>query len=400
MRWDAAGPCVATGPAVTGYNVYWDTLPRPVDAVPPEHYSNVIDVGNVLSYTIEFLDLNTEYFVAITAYNAEGLESNGCDVVGGTGYSQEVQGFPVPPIAVPERLRRVDRIGTVDCDTDVPYFPPAITTSEISCINEMGACGCSEGFAWDPGVGTYPAESFRVWRQEFTDPGVGFWEVAGETTDTMWLYAWDNPMPAFNVLYRYRVQGCIGTGCGHFSVHDPSAFFDTIFQDDGEVVYKGAPYICIENSIEVPCYPGAPLYMVEPSDINKAPLALATASTERTVQTAAKAIDGCIDGYPGDDSCEWETQAERAGAWLDLEWSSTQTVTKVILYDRPNGDDQITAFTIDFSDGTSINGGALTNDGSGDTFEFPAKSIDWLTLTIDGASGSTWAIGLSEIEVY
>ena len=74
------------------------------------------------------------------------------------------------------------------------------------------------------------------------------------------------------------------------------------------------------------------------TDTNVATLATATASSQNTstAQTAAKAIDGVIDGYPGDYSKEWATAAQGAGAWLKLTWPSAEVVDAVVLYDRPN----------------------------------------------------------------
>src|SRR5437660_12616684 len=82
----------------------------------------------------------------------------------------------------------------------------------------------------------------------------------------------------------------------------------------------------------------------------------ATASSENTAdgQTADKAIDGVIDGYPGDYTKEWATAGGGAGSWLKLTWSSAQTINKIVLYDRPNLSDQITGGNIQFSDGSSI----------------------------------------------
>ena len=49
-------------------------------------------------------------------------------------------------------------------------------------------------------------------------------------------------------------------------------------------------------------------------------LATATASSEATAygQTAAKAIDGVVDGFPGDHTKEWSTNGGRVGSWLKL----------------------------------------------------------------------------------
>jgi LmbE family N-acetylglucosaminyl deacetylase len=135
---------------------------------------------------------------------------------------------------------------------------------------------------------------------------------------------------------------------------------------------------------------------------NIAFLAIATASSENTStdQTAAKAIDGVIDGYPSDYTKEWATIGGEAGSWFKLTWSSPQTINQVILYDRPNLDDQITGGNLQFSDGSSMPVGALNNDGSPVTITFPAKTITSLQLNITSVSASTRNIGLAEIQVF
>jgi hypothetical protein len=137
-----------------------------------------------------------------------------------------------------------------------------------------------------------------------------------------------------------------------------------------------------------------------PSGANIAPDAVATASSEAgTAYAASSAIDGCIDGYPGDSSCEWiaNYRATKVGAWLELNWSTPHMVDRAVLYDRPNSNDRITAATITMSDGTSIAVGALNNDGSATEITFTPVEITWLRLTVESVRGN---VGLSEIEVF
>ncbi len=130
--------------------------------------------------------------------------------------------------------------------------------------------------------------------------------------------------------------------------------------------------------------------------------ATATASSQDTStgQTANKAIDGVIDGYPGDYTKEWATVGGKAGSWLKLTWASAQTIGRIVLYDRPNTSDQITAGNIQFSDGSSVTVGKLTNNGAAVTITFTAKTITSLQLNITAVSSSTQNVGLAEIQVY
>ena len=138
------------------------------------------------------------------------------------------------------------------------------------------------------------------------------------------------------------------------------------------------------------------------SNSDLALFATATASSQDTStgQTANKAIDGVVDGYPGDYTKEWATVNGRAGSWLKLTWASPQTVNKIVLYNRPNLSDQITGGTITFSDNSSVPVGSLNDDGSAVTITFADKTITSLQLNITSVSSSTQNVGLAEIQVY
>ena len=75
-------------------------------------------------------------------------------------------------------------------------------------------------------------------------------------------------------------------------------------------------------------------------------------------------------------------------------------VDKIVLYDRPNANDQVTGATLTFSDGSSLSTGSLPNDGSALTLSFAAKTITSVTFTVTSVSATTLNIGLSEIQVY
>jgi hypothetical protein len=134
---------------------------------------------------------------------------------------------------------------------------------------------------------------------------------------------------------------------------------------------------------------------------NVASVAVATASSQNTRagQTAAKAIDGIVSGYPVDSSAEWAASGgQRAGTWFTLTWSTPQTISEVVLHDRINTSDRILGGTLVFSDGSSMAVGALPNDGAAYRLTFAPKTVTSLTFTVTSAQG--WSTGLAEIEVY
>ena len=127
-----------------------------------------------------------------------------------------------------------------------------------------------------------------------------------------------------------------------------------------------------------------------------------TASSQNTAdgQTAAKAIDGVAAGYPGDYTKEWATVGGKAGSWLQLTWASPVTLNKVVLYDRPNTSDRVTAGTLTFSDGTKVTVPTLTNNGAAVTVSFPARATTSLRFTVTTVSSTTANVGLAEIQAW
>ena len=115
---------------------------------------------------------------------------------------------------------------------------------------------------------------------------------------------------------------------------------------------------------------------------------------------ASKAIDGVIQGYPVDASKEWVTLNGKTGSWIKLTWAAPVTVNKVVLYDRPNTDDQVTGGTLVFSDGSSVAVPSLNNAGAATTITFASKTVTSVQLNITKVSSTTYNVGLAEFEVW
>ncbi|MDQ7911219.1 glycoside hydrolase family 16 protein [Phytohabitans sp. ZYX-F-186] len=137
------------------------------------------------------------------------------------------------------------------------------------------------------------------------------------------------------------------------------------------------------------------------ADTNIAASATATASSTYSGYSVNAIKDGVVAGYPADASKEWASNGQKVGAWARLTWSSAQSVTSVVLFDRPNTADQVTSGTLTFSDGSSLPVGALVNNASsGTTVSFAAKTVTWVQLTVDSVKSTTANVGLAEFEVY
>ena len=133
---------------------------------------------------------------------------------------------------------------------------------------------------------------------------------------------------------------------------------------------------------------------------NIASSATATASSHSIAhgQTADKAIDGIVSGYPTDSLREWATEGQLAGAWIQLTWPTPRTISRSVLHDRINTADRILAGTLRFSDGSTVAVGALPNDGAGLITDFAARTVTWIRFEITSAQGGS--TGLAEWEVF
>lgn len=122
------------------------------------------------------------------------------------------------------------------------------------------------------------------------------------------------------------------------------------------------------------------------------------ASSENTAagQTAAKVIDGSTSRS----SNEWATDGGRTGHWLQLTWPSPVSLRQIVLFDRTNSDDQVTAGTLVFSDGSSVAVPRLDNSGAATTISFSARTVTSVRLTITSVSRSTRNIGLAEVQAW
>lgn len=130
-------------------------------------------------------------------------------------------------------------------------------------------------------------------------------------------------------------------------------------------------------------------------------------SDKKIDQSAVKVIDGVRDGlaaglpyeHPRYPHAEWVTETEREGAWINLEFEEEKDISKIVLYDRPNAEDQILSGKLIFDDGTEELVGELPNDGSPLEIQTNKKSKN-IKFVITSVSDTTKQTGLAEIEVY
>jgi len=135
---------------------------------------------------------------------------------------------------------------------------------------------------------------------------------------------------------------------------------------------------------------------------NIAPQAKVTASTELNQQYAAiNVIDGMIgiDGM-GEWACDGDTTdwGYVRLPWIQLDWTQSQWVNKVVLYDRPTLRQNISGGKLLFSDGSVVWVNQLPADGAGLAIQFPERQTRWIRFVTTDGTGRD--LGLSEIEVF
>jgi LmbE family N-acetylglucosaminyl deacetylase len=145
----------------------------------------------------------------------------------------------------------------------------------------------------------------------------------------------------------------------------------------------------------------APPVVTQPvlTDVTAGAVATASWDDAAAGQTAAKAIDGVADGYPGAAANEWVAPWGRTGVALTLTWSAPVTMDTIVLHDRPNPSDRITGGTLTFSDGSVVEVPALDDSGGATTVTFPARSSTSVVLTTTSVSATTRNVGLAELRV-
>ncbi|KAL8279275.1 hypothetical protein RQP46_008312 [Phenoliferia psychrophenolica] len=90
-----------------------------------------------------------------------------------------------------------------------------------------------------------------------------------------------------------------------------------------------------------------------------------------------------------------------AGTKLLLTWPQTYNLTGLVLFDRPNLNDQILSATLTFSDYSSMTIGPLYNDGSATVIPLASPILtSFILLTVTSVSSSTGNTGLAEFQAY
>lgn len=136
------------------------------------------------------------------------------------------------------------------------------------------------------------------------------------------------------------------------------------------------------------------------TDVTSGASVTASAENPADGQTAAKAVDGVVSGYPDAPTAEWAAPWGGVGTWIQLDWAAGTTLHEVDLADRPNGDDRVTGGTLTFSDGSSVAVPALDDGGAVQRVAFAARHVTWVRFTVGSVSRTTRNVGLAEIRAF
>ncbi|EPD52052.1 hypothetical protein HMPREF1210_01405 [Paenisporosarcina sp. HGH0030] len=128
--------------------------------------------------------------------------------------------------------------------------------------------------------------------------------------------------------------------------------------------------------------------------VNKIP-AWTAAVTASSYYDAARSPDKVFDGIIGQ-SGEWASKGEQ-NPWIQVNWTSNQTISKITFYDRPYLADWAPGGTLTFSDGSTVTVSGIPNDGSAYSVTFPDKTVTWVKFQVSGGSGPN--VGLSEMKI-
>ncbi len=112
------------------------------------------------------------------------------------------------------------------------------------------------------------------------------------------------------------------------------------------------------------------------------------------------ATDKIPGGYPDNRDNEWSS-GQKVGATIRLTWKTPQKIDRVQLFDRPNENDNALKSQLTFSDGTTVEVGALPNNGKTPAeARFAAKTVTWVEWKALEVSDNTENIGLGEFAVF
>lgn len=140
--------------------------------------------------------------------------------------------------------------------------PPLFDLGGPICgVDRQGqSCGCSECMEWDAAAG---AEWYEIRRCDSSGAncmivGDTRWRNRPALVATRWCFPWDKPFPVRGAAYDYTIRSCAGDPASPTCSGQPS----------NSIRYVTAPYMCIDDELEVACVSGTPSKSSTISDLD------------------------------------------------------------------------------------------------------------------------------------
>ncbi|KAM0747146.1 hypothetical protein T439DRAFT_383314 [Meredithblackwellia eburnea MCA 4105] len=111
-------------------------------------------------------------------------------------------------------------------------------------------------------------------------------------------------------------------------------------------------------------------------------------------------IGGVSKSGTGVASQEWKSLNQKAGAWVQLNFTAAYLMRQVVLYGSVNTDQQILAGTLAFSDGTIVTVGSVVASGTKVALPGAGVTASSLRFTVTSVSTTTTAVGLAELQLF
>ena len=231
--------------------------------------------------------------------------------------------------------------------------------------------------------------------------GSGEWASTGQVNPSITL-TWQQPRTFNTVVLHDRPDGSNWTQGGTLTFSDGSTWPVSGLPTDGKALTVSFPAKTVTAVTFTLSGSGSAIGLSEirvfndpAAQVNLAPIAQLTASTEFNTTTYAKSK--AVDGFVGT-SAFGEWASTQLNPTLSLTWSQSQTISRVVLYDRPAGNTNANSGTLTFSNGSTVAVTGIPTDGSPLVVDFAPRTVTSITFTTTGGTGSN--VGLAEIAVY
>lgn len=177
---------------------------------------------------------------------------------------------------------------------------------------------------------------------------------------------------------------------------EPAGFYE-VFREKAENFIPGTGNYIGSTCNEVRSELSDPVAVVTAKGMQKpgniAPRAAILASSQLGTHTPVSAVADGLYGVTG----QWVSAGEKT-PWILLKWEDDHCIDKVVFYDRDTGEGIIKKGVFEFSDGSMVETGEVTDGVFGKSVTFPARKVNWMKFRITESKGVN--IGLAEIEVY